>query len=170
MKSMKSRSAARHWLIDGLVLSALVMVTSFAMACRHAAFTTVEIKIVYEDIGFSEQCPTSTLSTVMPPTVERGDKIVWQSVDGDNGNIPVGKSYRILFNPFVGKSLWWGNSIKSNKRSGEAKSRPVHKTTPDLDENQPGEWVEFKYTVVSLDDPMRTTDCPPLDPRLRVGR
>ena len=167
MKSMKSRSAARRWLIDGLVLAAAVTVASFAMACRHAAFTTVEIDIVYTG---SPHCPTSTQSTVMPPTVERGDKIVWQSVDGDNGNVDIGKSYRILFNPFVGKSLWWGNSIKSNKRSGEAKSRPVHKTTPNFDSSQAGNSVEFKYTVVSLDDPTPGTDCPPLDPRLRVGR
>ena len=106
-----------------------------------AGAETHTVSVVLDDNG----CPIETVPDDLD--LAPGDRVIWQAIDsfGD-----VGKEYSIRFDPFS------GGAFKSD-RFGIARSTPV-----DRDMNDIG--VAYKYTVVSEDG------CPPLDPRLRVGR
>jgi len=106
----------------------------------------------YVEIEFdSEGCPVDAFP--YQAAVQVSDRAVWQSVlvtrmvGGGTEVIPIPESYEVFFDPFA------GNAFRSNSH-GLAKSPPVKVSLE----------VDYKYTVVSLDNP----DCLPLDPRMRV--
>ncbi|KKK78923.1 hypothetical protein LCGC14_2838700 [marine sediment metagenome] len=109
-------------------------------------------KLHYVDIELNAgSCPIAVSPD--PLTLSKGDRVEWQSVTVIGGVWSVvPKRYTILFDPFAG-------GVFSSDPSGLARSTPTRSDLPD-------EPVTYKYTVVSDDD----SGCPPLDPRIRVGR
>lgn len=144
MNGMASRGAAREWSVRGLTLAAVVTVASLVMACsRNASISPTVIKIIYDG-----DCPDSVNKT-LKTDVERGEQVRWQSVDKSGGIIT--REYEIYFDPFA------GNPIKTTG-GGKTNPKPIDTNTP--------EYVDYKYTVVTLNS---SNNCDPLDPRLRVG-
>jgi hypothetical protein len=147
MKTMPLRESSGLCFIGRLLLATTVMAAALAAACAGGKPTEkqpVEIKYV-------GNCPDKA-NQALYTLVERGQKVVWQSVESD-GSKKEDAVYKIIFDPFV------GNTIDSD-HTGRAESIPINMNAP--------QEVDYKYTVVSLDDKDGNPTCPPVDPRIRV--